>query len=275
MNHTNAVRAHVIDETQVNIPYAMLNDGYRELFLEKRLNPEIGVDAVLDDIPLPAVERIADAFHAAGRTITLHGPFTDLSPVSPDRGIRELSGKRLYQILPLIPILRPRTVVCHAGYDWRRYGYFRQDWVADSIAFWRAFGSRLSAAGTQLVLENVYESDPGDVLPLAEALAPDGIRWCLDIGHLHAFGNGRLEQWLDALDPYIAQMHLHDNAMADDDHLALGAGGIDMDRVMAYLRGRERNRPILTLEPHNEADLEGSLGYLETHWPWPVPGLSG
>jgi sugar phosphate isomerase/epimerase len=166
-------------------------------------------------------------------------------------------------------------VVCHAGYDWRRYGYFRKDWQADSIAFWRDFGKRLSAAGTRLVLENVYEADPEDVLPLAEALSPEGIRWCLDIGHLHAFGNGRLGRWLDALAPHIGQIHLHDNDLADDDHLALGAGGIDMDHVMAYLRHREGDRPMLTLEPHCEADLERSLDFLVKHWPWSVPGLSG
>ena len=276
MTTTRVTREHVIDNVQVNIPFAMLGSGYLELFLAQRLNPEIGMDAaVLDNRDLSDAVRVAEAFHGAGRTITLHGPFMDLSHASQDPGIRALSRERLFQLVPMIPIFRPRTVVCHAGYDWRRYGYFHSEWLADSIAFWRELAGRVADAGSRLVLENVYETDPTEVLPLMDALAPEGPRWCLDIGHLHAFGNGRLGQWLDRLAPHIGQLHLHDNFLADDDHLALGGGDIDLMPVMDYLRSRESERPVLTLEPHRETDLELSLRFLAAHWPWPEPGLSG
>ena len=36
---------------------------------------------------------VADQFHDAGRTITLHGPFIDLSAGSPDAAIRKVHGE--------------------------------------------------------------------------------------------------------------------------------------------------------------------------------------
>ena len=90
--------AALVSRVQVNIPFPYLGQGYLELFLERGLNPEIGLDAYsLGHYPPGAFRRMARAFHAAGRHITLHGPFQDLAPGALDDGVLAATRRRLRQ----------------------------------------------------------------------------------------------------------------------------------------------------------------------------------
>ncbi len=117
---------NIIDKVQVNIPFEMLMASYLDLFLDLGLNPEIGIDgAVLETYTYDDFKRVADIFHENGRSITVHGPFMDLNPVSVDPGIRDLSLRRFDQLLKIISAINPETVVGHAGYDEKRL-FFKQ-----------------------------------------------------------------------------------------------------------------------------------------------------
>lgn len=260
---------HVRSRLQVNVPLNMLMDGYLETFIGRGLNPEIGLDAAALERWAPeALRPVADAFRALGRTVTLHGPFIDLSPGSTDAGIRALTRRRFAQLADMARVFRPKTVVCHGGYDRWRYSYFRDRWRESSLEIWRWLAGALSETGSRLMLENVYERTPEEALFLISPLAADGVGWCLDIGHMNAFGERPAKEWLDGLGPYIGQMHLHDNDGGWDDHAPLGTGSIDLAQVMGFLHRRAGAPPVLTLEPHREEDLAPSLEYLAAHWPW-------
>jgi len=70
----------IIPKVQVNIPFTMLYESYLETFIEYGLNPEIGLDAAaLDRFSMADVSGIAEKLHKNSRTVTLHGPFIDLS----------------------------------------------------------------------------------------------------------------------------------------------------------------------------------------------------
>ena len=151
-------------EVQLNIPFRMLLDSYLDRFIEKGFNPEIGFDAqALDEHPLDDFKRVSERLRAHDLKITFHFPFLDLSPGSPEPAIRELTLHRFRQVLPLIPLFRPRVAVCHTGYDARRYGFLRESWLQRSVAFWSEIGSVLKEEGCLLVLENVYEQGPQEM----------------------------------------------------------------------------------------------------------------
>ena len=95
----------------------------------------------------------------------------------------------------------------------------------------------------------------------------DNLRVCLDVGHLYAFGGADLSRWLHTLAPVIGQLHLHDNHGDSDAHLALGAGAIPLPEILSFLADR-RQRPLITLEPHQEDSLQPSLDFLAQIWPW-------
>ena len=264
------MRTPMTDRVQINIPYRMLKEGYLEKFLEYRLNPEIGFDAdALEGISVPEAKAIAEQLHQTGLTITFHGPFMDLSPGSPDPEIRKISRKRYDQLAALVPLFKPITVVCHTGYDHKRYRDMREQWLENSLKTWGPLAAGMQREGTRLMLENVYERSPSEMLPLFENLTEHGVGFCLDMGHQAVFGDSvPLNQWLQSLSPHLQQLHLHDNMGARDDHWAPGQGNIRFHHLFETLVALGIRPLAVTLEPHKEEDLEPGLEYLAPIWPW-------
>ena len=183
----------------------------------------------------------------------------DLSPTSPDPEIREVTRRRFDRLFAVLPALRPVSLVVHAGYDPRRHFSMADEWLELSLDFFEDAAQKAAGLGCDLMIENVFEEHPEELLPLLEGLdGRAGI--CLDVGHLNASCPDSLSLWLDTLAPYIGQFHLHDNAGDKDWHLPMGQGTVDFKTLFAFIR---KAGPILTLEPHDEQDLYLSLDYLE------------
>ena len=255
---------------QVCVPFTLLRAELLEHFTANRLNPEIGIDAqALERFSLQEFAETAEVLHRHDLTVTLHAPFVDLSAGSTDPAIRAVTRRRFDDLLRLVPVFRPRTVVAHAGYDWRRYEYFRTIWMDHSVEFWTEVAHGLNSAGARLMLENVYEHGPGELHELFERLQPGRVGLCLDCGHLTAFGRAPLAEWLKTLGPFIGQLHLHDNHGEKDDHLPLGRGRIDFSELFDYLKAERLRPPVMTLEIHRADDLWASVEGLERLWPWP------
>jgi sugar phosphate isomerase/epimerase len=260
--------AKIVSRIQVRIPLNALLDGPADRFIQAGLNPEIGLNAL--DLTMNSCDRISAAaqqFRQAGRRITLHAPFADLAPGSSDPAIRAVARHRFVQMLRLLPALRPDSAVCHTGYDWRHHGYFRRQWLENSLETWVWLASEMQAIGSRLMLENVYEQNPEELREVLEPLASYGVGFCLDTGHQTAFSDATMDQWLDALLPYLGQVHVHDNRGCRDEHLAPGCGCIDFKRLFDRLAMLNR-RPIVTLEINHESDLPASLECLGKIWPW-------
>lgn len=257
-------------KVQVNVPFRMLWDGYLEVFVGRGLKPEVGIDAAALDRYSPSqFERIAGRLKDGGLSVTLHGPFMDLAPGSADPDILRVSRRRFDQLLMVVPLFAPKTVVCHAGFDRKRDGYRIAAWLDTAADTWRRLGRRVRAAGSRLMLENVYEHDPKVLRCLFERLPDAGVGFCLDTGHQAAFSRTSLEGWLDGLGDFLGQVHLHDNHGDADAHLALGQGCIDFAALLGRLKRLRPEPPVITLEPHREDALDPSLAHLQSIWPWP------
>jgi sugar phosphate isomerase/epimerase len=258
----------LISRVQVNIPFPFLGKGYLELFLDRGLNPEIGLDAYsLSHFQRRDFARIARTFHQARRRLTLHAPFQDLLPGALDEMILSSSRRRLGQAFRLLPVFKPVTIVCHLGYDAKFYQWERQEWLDRSAATWKEFSALAKAHGVTVMVENVYETDPDLFVQLLTLVNAPNLRFCLDVGHLQAFGGGDFDRWLNTLWPHVGQLHLHDNRGDLDAHLALGQGTVPLESVLHFLASRDR-QPLVTLEPHQEGSLGPSLEYLAAIWPW-------
>jgi len=263
------IESNILKQVQVNIPFSMLWDRYADRFLQSCVNPEVGIDAAsMDRFSRAEFSEMAGRLLQRGLTITVHGPFFDMCPGSLDPQVRAVTRNRFEQLLELVPLFEPKTVVLHAGYDWKRYGYVRDAWLENSVQTWSWVAERVTGLGSRLMLENVYESRPEEIRPLFEQLAGQGVGLCLDTGHLTAFGNATAVEWLDAMAEHLGQLHLHDNHGEDDQHLALGTGGIDFPALFGRLAVLCPTPPVITLEPHQEDALEPSLSFLEKIWPW-------
>jgi len=259
----------MLKRVHVNIPFTMLKERYLSRFLESSINPEIGFDASsLETYSQKEFVEVARRLHEHALHVTVHAPFVDLSAGSPDPAVRAVTRRRLEQLLRAAQVFHPLRIVCHAGYDWKRHRYLRERWIENSLETWEWMAKGAESIGAALMLENVYERGPDELAMLLKPLEAHRVDFCLDTGHQAAFGTAPLAQWLESLSPFLGQLHLHDNFGEWDDHMALGRGNIDFESLFRALR-KLRDTPLpITLEPHEEADLEPSLEYLEKIWPW-------
>ncbi len=259
----------IFEKVHVGIPYSMLDGKLSGLIEEKRINPEISFDAeTLDNLDLARVTKMAEALKAKGLSTTVHAPFMDMAPGSPDQMVRAVLRHRLEQILHVAKELRPETVVCHAGYEDRRYRHMRDQWLEHSLSLWSWFASRLEELGCRLVLENVFELGPEELCDLFDVLYGRGVGFCLDVGHQNAFSSASLERWLDLMGRFLFQLHLHDNRGKSDDHLAIGTGRVDFPFLFRWLKLNRESPPVITIEPHVREDIELSILNLTKLWPW-------
>jgi sugar phosphate isomerase/epimerase len=263
--------SRMLKHVHVNIPFTMLKENYLSLFLEASIHPEIGFDAVaLETFSEAEYKGVAQQIHQHRLRVTFHAPYMDLSPGSTDPAVLALTRRRFEQVLRLAVFFHPLRIVCHAGYDWKRYGYLNERWLDNSLKTWEWMARGVKEVGGVLMLENVYERGPEEMVPLFERLRAHGVRFCLDTGHQAVFGMTPLLAWTEVLHPYLGQLHLHDNLGDRDDHLAVGQGNIDFKVLLRALRKLREDPLPVTLEPHREADLQPALEYLEKIWPWPL-----
>jgi sugar phosphate isomerase/epimerase len=249
----------IIRRVQVCIPFRLLRESYLSLFLEHRLNPEIGIDGeVMDTCSRKEFAEIAAMFHQEGLSITLHGPFYDLVPGGMDKKILKASRERLKEAFDLIPVFEPMSMVCHTGYDRKRYYETQDKWLETALETWTPLVKGLQGTGTTLMLENVYERTPRMLLRLIQGLNTEKAGFCFDTGHVSAFSETNMEDWLSILGPFVKQLHLHDNDGSWDDHRAIGDGKVDFEILFRYVE-QNHLRPIITLEAHKEAWIWQSL----------------
>ena len=72
-----------------------------------------------------------------------------------------------------------------------------------------------------------------------------------------------IEEWVKALSPYVKHIHINDNDLVSDLHLALGEGKIDWKRFKEYYETYFPQASVL-VEMKNLADVEKSLKYIQT-----------
>ncbi len=242
----------IVRQIQVCVPFRLLKDKYLPLVLEHRINPEIGIDAqVIDTHSKSELSEMASIVREQGLTITLHSPFYDLVPGGMDNKMLSATRERLRETFDLIPVFEPVAIVCHTGYDKKRYHEVEEEWLETALETWTPLVRCLQGTQTTLMLENVYEKTPRLLVKLLTQLNSEKVGFCFDAGHMNVFSETSMQGWLEALGPLLKEVHLHDNEGTRDDHLAIGAGKIDFEYLFEHV---EKNglRPIMTLEAHKE-----------------------
>lgn len=239
----------------VNAPYDRLRQGLLDQFIRHRLRPEIGLEGnCLWTTERQEFEALAAVLREQGLSCTLHAPFFDLAPGGLDLKIREASRQKLRRAFQLAGIFRPRAIVCHLGYEEYKHSYKFREWLTISTETWIEMLDIARGHAAPVMFENTYESKPDVHRMLFEQLQAFDPGFCLDVGHLTAYAGSTWETWLDALLPWLGQVHLHDNSGGRDEHRAVGTGVFPFQDFFAFLR-QQRLSPLITLEPHSEPDL--------------------
>lgn len=159
----------------------------------------------------------------------LHAPFNELFPCAIDKKARALAAYRYRQAIDLAMQYNASKVVIHGGYN--RGLYYPVWYVEESIKFWKDFLQE--DPGVEIVLENVLEEEPGMLLDIVKGVDHPDLRLCLDIGHVNAYSDIPLMQWLESWKDHLTHFHIHNNDGSWDTHNALNDGSIPMGEFLS------------------------------------------
>ena len=180
------------------------------------------------------LQSAADLLELAGSpSVSLHGPFLDLNPMTFDSRIRQVVLDRFAQAYDAAFKLNAKRIVFHSGMI--PTVYFLEGWTERMISFWEDFLP--GRTDIPVCMENVLDREYDPFLKIAEALKDKfpsfGI--CLDAAHAHCYSSHPELVWAEALRGYIRHLHLHDNNGLSDQHLSLGEGNLQWEKVTRVL----------------------------------------
>lgn len=192
---------------------------------------------VLDDNAL--TEKLIEKYNACGLPdhCTLHGDFFDVLVFSDDREIRRISEMRIRQSLDIARMIGAKGVVFHTNSNPDLTAKLYIDhWISRNEAFWRKILSEYS--DMNIYMENMFDDSPRLLAALAERLSDmDNFGVCFDYAHAVIYGSD-IDDWVDTLAPYVKHMHINDNDLKNDLHLAVGDGKIDWQHFKSVFEGK-------------------------------------
>lgn len=240
----------------VHIPYPRVSE-YLEFINKHQPNLELYFSSViLDNITKGDLDSFRNSLNYQP-SLTLHAPFMDLSPGAVDQAVHQVTMDRFFQILDVAGALKPLAIVFHSGYEKWKYALNVDIWLENSVKTWHPILEKASALGVKIAIENIFEDEPHNLRLLMEQMGSKNFGICFDTGHCNLFSKVSLEEWMEELNPYILEVHLHDNDKKSDKHLAPGTGSFDFALFFKLLTNRDC---IHTIEAHSP---EGVLESIE------------
>ncbi|HOB29663.1 MAG TPA: TIM barrel protein [Bacillota bacterium] len=184
-----------------------------ELFNHLNLGVEIQ-DFTEPNLSTKETKEIIDGYKKLFKNFkgvkSLHGPYLDLKPASPDLLIREVSYKRYLHALEIATQLDMDYLIFHSQIN----PLINEPFISDlnnlqAKQFWTKITRETDYRGT-IVIENVFEKSPVMLKKYIETVNRPNIKINLDIGHIKARKAG-LEEWIRELKEHIAYIHVHSN----------------------------------------------------------------
>lgn len=195
------------------------------LNVEEYENINIGIELqdftqpeLLDGDYMSRVDSYQEKLKEFKNTISIHGPFLDLKPASPDMEIRRVTKDKYKKAIISANKLNAEYIVFHSQINpWINEPFMRNLNNEMQRDFWIELLNEIEYNGT-IVIENVFEDNPLYIKELIEKINMDNIKICLDIGHSKLHSNSKLEDWISELKDHIAYVHLHWNNGEYDYH---------------------------------------------------------
>lgn len=183
--------------------------------------------------------------------VSVHAPFWDIGPFSPNPGIREESRRQLVETLRISGGIGAKTATTHVvprqGYQWHEY----RD---DVISFYRDLGDVADEAGITVTIETGYPREIDEFAALIHDIDHEQVGANIDVGHLRGLldegqrdpaviaeeYNALLAEHVQTLDDRIYHLHLHDvHAQDVRDHRECGTGIVDYEALFTMLLDRD------------------------------------
>lgn len=194
--------------------------------------------------------------------LTMHGPFMDMAPGSPDQRINQVVTERYQHAIRIAAELGVEVVVFHANFLVAITSEaFRHDWQRRNVAFWGDMARYARQHDVTVAIENMWEFDPDIIGDVVKGVNHPNLRACLDVGHARLFSRLSFEHWLEQLGPLLVHTHLNNNNGFEDVHQGFDDGVMDYSYILQRLRELD-HPPTMTLEMDSVDAMRASLKYL-------------
>lgn len=189
---------------------------------------------------------------------SLHGPFLDLKPASPDEDIRRISYNKYLRTINIAKELEIDYIIFHSQIN----PYLSEPFISDlnntqSKEFWKMITEETKTFKGTILIENIFEESPQMLKDYMKTLNMDNIKVNLDIGHAK-LGTATLEEWISELKEHIAYIHLHWNNGKYDQHMEPRSE--DIEYIKSFLKKYNIN-PVISLE-YKVSDLKSTVELL-------------
>ncbi len=196
--------------------------------------------------------------------ITIHGPYMDLNPISMDEEIKEITYKRYLQIIETAKKFNAEWVVIHTYFSQihnQSPGY-QEYWVEENLKFWKNIIPILENKKVKIALENIFDVNPQTIKKLIDTIDSKYFKACVDVGHSNVFSEYSPNEWIEQLGDRVKYLHVSDNHGKIDEHLELGKGSINFEKINNVLE-KNNNSVIIISESFcsPEQEKEGMSRY--------------
>lgn len=164
---------------------------------------------------------------------TMHGDFLDVLLFSSDREIQRISRMRMKQSMDVARVIHSKAVVFHTNVN----PFLNSDeYLVKVINSTVEYVAELlrEYPDINIYMENMFENAPYVLAAISEKLMvyPNyGV--CFDYAHA-SISTTSMDVWVSELHSFIKHVHLSDNDLKSDLHLAIGEGLIDWMTFKSY-----------------------------------------
>ena len=171
---------------------------------------------------------------------TIHGAFFDIIPFSVDEKIREIANLRIEQSISAAKRIGAKAVVFHTNYvPFLSTEEYKESWIKTNTAYWSSVLEK--HVDIDIYLENMFDASPDMLAALSKNLSVyKNYGVCLDWSHA-VLSKEEPRNWAESLGKYVKHVHINDNDLVSDLHLAWGDGEIDRNEFYEcyekYMKG--------------------------------------
>lgn len=237
-----------------------------EFDLEEYINLNIGVeiqDFTEPNLSYNEIKELVNSYKELLRDFpnikSLHGPFLDLKPASPDEEIRRISYNKYLRTINIAKELEMDYIIFHSQIN----PYLNEPFISNlnntqSRDFWKMITEETKEFKEIILIENIFEESPQLLKEYMSTLDMENVKVNLDIGHAR-LGNVTLEDWISELKDHIAYIHLHWNNGKHDQHME--PLGEDIEYIKSLLKKYNIN-PVISLE-YKVSDLKSTVDLIQ------------
>lgn len=226
------------------------------------------VDDGLHELTGRRVSALREISSSYGKEYSVHAPFADVNIASPSRPLLGAMLKRLEQSIAHARALEAYMWVFHPG---MRTGismfYPGADWL-QNLKTANVLARMAEKYGVKVAIENVPEPYPFLMKSVEDferfyVEADERIGLVLDVGHSNL--NGQTELFLKAFRDRIVHMHVSDNDGRNDQHLGVGNGTVQWNKLAELVNKASYAKVIVVESVEHAKESVGKLKQLLLH----------